>query len=396
MDKKYNKTVYACFLGYIVQAIVNNFIPLLFIMFHKTYQIPMSQITLLITFNFGVQLLVDLVSIKFVDKIGYRASMLIAHVAAALGLALLAVLPDLCGNPFIGLLISVTLYAIGGGLLEVLVSPIVEACPSENKEMMMSLLHSFYCWGHVMVVLVSTAFFYFIGMEHWKWLAVMWACVPALNFVLFTQVPIAPIVEEGEEGLSVKQLFANKVFWVLMIMMICAGASEQAVSQWASTFAEQGLHVSKAVGDLAGPMSFAILMGLARAFYGKYGEKISIDSFMVGSCILCIVSYLCIGLSSSPLVGLIGCGICGISVGIMWPGTFSKAAAGVKNGGTAMFALLALGGDLGCGGGPTVAGIVSSMCSDDLRKGILAALVFPILLGIGVILCKRMTSYERV
>lgn len=390
MEKSYNKTIYACFIGYIVQAIVNNFVPLLFLTFHSTYGIPMTQITLLITFNFGLQLLIDLVSVTFVDRIGYRASMVIAHVCAAVGFVLLTILPDVCGDAFVGLLIPVTIYAIGGGLLEVLVSPVVEACPTDNKEKAMSLLHSFYCWGHVAVVLVSTLFFKIFGIGNWKIMACIWAVVPFVNMILFTRVPIASLIEEGEKGLTMGELFKQKIFWVLMLMMVCAGASEQAVSQWASTFAELGLGVSKTVGDLAGPMLFAILMGSARAFYGKYGDRIDLDQFMIGSSILCILSYLCISLVPNPIVGFMGCALCGLSVGIMWPGSFSKATASIARGGTAMFALLALAGDVGCSGGPTVVGIVSGAFNDNLKMGILAGVVFPILLLVGIFLCRAL------
>lgn len=381
--------MYACFVGYIVQAIINNFIPLLFLTFESTYNIPLSRITMLITINFGIQLLVDLLSAGFVDKIGYKASVIIAHIFSALGLAGLVVLPELMPDPYWGLLISVSLYAVGGGLIEVLVSPIIESCPTENKEKAMSLLHSFYCWGHVGVVLISTVFFKLFGIENWKILTCIWIAVPVANTFIFASSPIAPLNGDGERGLSIPELFKNKTFWVLMLMMTCAGASEQAVSQWASTFAELGLKVSKTVGDLAGPMAFAVLMGSSRLFYGKFGAKIDLDKFMAGSGILCVISYLCISLSPSPFLSLIGCGICGLSVGIMWPGTFSKASGAIKNGGTAMFALLALAGDLGCSGGPTLVGFVSGIASDDLKKGILTAIIFPILLVAGAAVLKR-------
>lgn len=393
MKDKYQNTMYACFVGYIVQAIVNNFVPLLFLTFESSYGIPLSQITMLITFNFGIQLLVDLLSAKFVDKIGYRVSIVMAHIFAAIGLAGLVVLPDLLPNAFAGLLIAVVIYAIGGGLIEVLISPIMESCPSENKEKAMSLLHSFYCWGHVGVVLLSTLFFWFFGIANWKILALLWVIIPVCNGILFCKVPIAPLIEEGETGMSLRELCKNRIFWILMLMMMCAGASEQAVSQWASTFAEQGLGVSKTIGDLAGPMSFAILMGSARAFYGKFGDRIDLDKFMQASSLLCIVSYLCISLSPSPLFSLIGCSLCGLSVGIMWPGTFSKASAALRNGGTAMFALLALAGDVGCSGGPTLVGFVTDLASDDLKKGILAGIIFPILLIVGIVSLKKAKRY---
>ncbi len=389
MKNQYNKTITACFVGYIVQAIVNNFVPLLFLTFQRTYDIPLSQITLLVTFNFGVQLLVDLLSVYFVDRIGYRASMVLAHLLASAGLILLTFLPELLPSPFAGILIAVMVYAIGGGILEVLVSPVVEACPSDNKEKAMSMLHSFYCWGHVGVVLISTLFFYVFGIENWKILAAAWAVIPICNAFVFTRVPIAKLIEEGESGLRLRELFGIKIFWILLIMMVCAGASEQAVSQWASTFAEKGLGISKTAGDLAGPMAFAILMGASRAFYGKYGDRIHLDRFMIYSCCLCIASYLGISLSPNPLLSLFACAICGLSVGIMWPGTFSKASAALPRGGTAMFAFLALGGDLGCSGGPTLVGMVSSSLGDNLKMGVLAGVIFPVLLLTGIVLCRK-------
>ena len=388
MKDKYQKTMYACFAGYIVQAIVNNFVPLLFLTFESSYNIPLSQITMLITFNFGIQLIVDLLSTIFVDRIGYRVSIVMAHVFAAGGLIGLVVLPDLLPNAFAGLLIAVVIYAIGGGLIEVLISPIMESCPTENKEKAMSLLHSFYCWGHVGVVLLSTLFFKLCGIENWKILALIWAAIPIVNGIVFCKAPIASLIEDGETGMSLRDLCRNQMFWILMLMMVCAGASEQAVSQWASTFAEQGLGVTKTIGDLAGPMAFAILMGSARAFYGRFGEKIDLDKFMMGSRQLCVIAYLCISLSPSPLISLVGCAVCGLSVGIMWPGTFSKASATLKNGGTAMFALLALAGDVGCSGGPTLVGFVTGQMSNNLKLGILAGIVFPILLIVAEIVLK--------
>lgn len=389
MKNQYNKTVRACFAGCIVQAIVNNFVPLLFLFFQTSYDIPLSRITLLVTFNFGIQLLVDFLSVGFADKIGYRASMIAAHMLSAAGLILLTILPELLPSPFAGILISVMVYAIGGGLLEVLVSPIAEACPSDHKEKAMSLLHSFYCWGHAGVVLISTLFFYAAGIEKWKILAVVWALIPIANAAAFAKVPIAALIEEGETGMRLRDLFRLKVFRIMLVMMVCAGASEQAVSQWASAFAEKGLGISKTAGDLVGPMAFAVLMGTSRLFYGKYGDRIDLDRFMSCSSGLCILSYLCISLVPVPQISLIACAVCGLSVGILWPGTFGKASAALPKGGTAMFALLALGGDIGCSAGPTLVGMVSGMTGDNLRMGVWAGTVFPVLMLIGVILCGK-------
>ena len=388
MKKSYKSTMYACFTGYIVQAIVNNFVPLLFVTFQKTYDIPLSQITALITVNFVIQLLIDLLSAGFIDRIGYRASVVLSHVFAAVGLILLTVLPEVFASPFVGLLIAVIIYAVGGGLLEVLVSPIMEACPTENKEKAMSLLHSFYCWGHMAVVLLSTLFFTAFGISNWRILAIIWALIPIVNAIFFTQVPIYSLQEEGEKGLTLKELCRNKVFWLMMVMMVCSGASEQAVSQWASTFAEQGLGVSKTVGDLAGPLAFAALMGTSRLLYGKFGDKLNLNKCMFFSVCLCVISYLCIALIPVPAIGLMGCALCGFSVGILWPGTFSKSSAAIKRGGTVMFAMLALAGDLGCSGGPTLAGLVSGNFNNNLQVGILSAIIFPAIMLLCLLISK--------
>lgn len=380
MKPNYKPTIYACFVGYIVQAIVNNFVPLLFLTFQDSYGIPLSKITFLITFNFLLQLGVDFAAAFVVDRVGYRVIAVAAHVFATVGLASLAVLPGMMADPFVGLMISVVIYALGGGLLEVVISPMVEACPTDNKEAAMSLLHSFYCWGQVGVVLLSTLFFVTVGIEHWKVLALFWAVIPLLNGILFCKVPIATLLPEGEQGTSLKTLLFGKTFWVFVLLMFCSGGCELAVSQWASAFAEKGLGISKTLGDLAGPMLFAILMGTARVLYSKIGEKLNLHKAMVVCGVLCLGSYLIIGLLPIPLLGLIGCGICGFSVGLLWPGTFSLAAVAMPKGGTAMFALLALAGDLGCSLGPTLVGRVSGAAGDNLRLGILAAVVLPVLL----------------
>ena len=386
---QYKSTIRACFAGYVVQAVVNNFVPLLFLTFQSQYGIPLSQVTLLITINFALQLAVDGVSVFFIDRIGYRAAAVIAHICAALGLVGLAFLPDLLPSPFAGLLLSVLLYALGGGLLEVIVSPIVESCPSDHKAQTMSILHSFYCWGSAGVIVISTLFLKIFGASSWKILAAIWALLPLANRFVFTKVPLAPLVAEGGTGMHIGQLFRSRVFWVIMLMMLCAGASEQAVSQWASTFAEKGLGVSKAVGDLAGPTVFALLMATSRLLYGKFGAKIDLNKAMMASALLCVVSYLLIGLTNSPVLGLVGVGLCGLAVGIFWPGTFSTAAASLRGGGTAMFALMALAGDLGCSGGPTLAGAIAGAFGDNLRLGILCAVAFPALMILGILLIRR-------
>ncbi len=389
----YTHTIYASYIGYITQAIVNNFAPLLFIHFMNEYAFTLRQITLITTINFIVQLLVDLISAKTIDKAGYRRSVMAAHVFAAAGLIGLTVLPEIL-PAYAGLLISVVLYAVGGGIIEVLISPIVESCPTKKKEAAMALLHSFYCWGHLGVVLFSTLFFAFAGIRRWRILALLFAAVPLFNLIYFSMVPIYPIVKEGK-GMSITQLLKNGFFWLLFIMMICAGASEQAMSQWSSAFAESALHVSKTAGDLAGPSAFALFMGTARALYGKYSEKFPLLKTMIASSLLCIFCYLTAVFAEMPALGLLGCAVCGFSVGILWPGTFSLAAKGLPAGGTAMYALLALAGDVGCSSGPTTVGMISSLFSGNLKAGLTAAVIFPVLMMSGSMIALKLTGKQK-
>ncbi|MEG0740960.1 MAG: MFS transporter [Clostridia bacterium] len=388
MRLTYQHTIKASYLGCITQAIINNFAPLLFLTFQRDYHIPLAQITLLVTVNFGVQLAVDLLSAKFVDRIGYRRCIVAAHFLCALGLVCMGILPALLPAPFVGLLCAIVLYAIGGGLIEVLISPIVEACPSDAKASAMSLLHSFYCWGHMGVVLISTAFFAILGVKHWPILALCWALLPLCNAFFFLKVPIAQL-NENEIGLTLGELVKNRLFWLLMLLMLCAGASEQGMSQWSSAFAEAALGVSKTVGDLAGPCSFALCMGLSRLWFSKVCERRPVVPLMALSSGLCVVAYLLAALTKSPVLGLLGCGLCGFSVGALWPGTFSLGAKACPRGGTAMFALFALAGDMGCSGGPTLVGMVAKGANDSLQAGLLSAIVFPILMIAGLLLIKK-------
>lgn len=388
MQNRFRHTIAASFIGYIVQAIMNNFTPLLFLTFQSSYGISLDKIALLVTANFGLQLLIDLLASRFVDKIGYRGPLVAAHLCAALGLAGLTFLPELLPDPYAGLVISVMVYAVGGGLIEVLVSPLVEACPTERKKAVMGLLHSFYCWGHVFVVLASTGFFFAFGIANWKVLALIWAAAPLFNAFYFAWVPIRSLTEENG-GMGLRKLLRNKLFWVFILFMICAGACEQAVSQWASAFAESGLGVSKTVGDLAGPCAFAALMGATRVFYARHSEKIPLRSILLLSGLLCIVSYLLASLSPYPVIGLLGCALCGVAVGTLWPGTYSMASEEIRSGGTAMFALMALAGDLGCVSGPAMVGFVSQAAGGRLQTGILAAIVFPVLLVVALLFFRR-------
>lgn len=378
----------ACFIGYVVQAIVCCFAPLLFLTFQNEYGIPIEKITLLITLNFTMQLIIDFSSAFITDKIGYRACAVAAHLLSAAGLVLMAILPDAFGDPFAGLAVAVFVYAVGGGLIEVMISPIVQSCPTDGKATAMSLAHSFFCWGEVAVILLSTLYFTVFGIASWRILSVLWAILPLLNAVFFAFVPIKPLLDDGKNGFSVGKLLRSKTFVLMAIIILCGGSAEQAVSQWASAFAEKGLGMSKTVGDLVGPLVFAALMGASRLMYSKIGHRLNINNFMTFCGGLCLASYLLISLSASPVLGFIGCGICGFSVGIFWPGAYSIAAEKIPGGGTAMFSLLALFGDLGCTIGPTAVGIISGT-GDNMKLGILAGAAFPAVLTVCMLIARR-------
>ncbi len=394
VKNNYNHTVFACYFGYVVQAIVNNFAPLLFLTFRSEFGIPLEKITSLITINFLFQLVVDVIAAKVVDKIGYRKCIVAAQLFSALGIAGLGIFPSLLPDPYYGLLISILLYALGGGLIEVLVSPIVEACPIKAKKAAMSLLHSFYCWGHLFVVLLSTLFFTVFGIENWRILALLWAVIPFLNTFYFAKVPIAPLTAEGEQ-IPIKKLFSSKQFLLFILVMVCAGASEQGMSQWASTFAEAGLNVSKTVGDLAGPSLFAVTMGVSRVVYSKISEKVNLTKYMTACSVLCILSYVIAAFSGNAAFSLVGCAMCGFAVGVMWPGAFSLASESFPKGGTAMFAFLALAGDFGCSFGPTVVGIATDILNDDIKRGVFAAVIFPMLMIVSLFVMKKVPKSSK-
>ncbi len=389
----FKHTKYASYIGYITQAIVNNLAPLLFIVFQDNFSISLEKIGLLISLNFTVQIVTDIIAAKYVDKVGYRAASILAHILCTIGLISLGILPGIMSHPYRGLVIAMIINGIGGGLIEVLISPIVEALPGDEKESAMSMLHSFYCWGHVSVVILSTIYFNTIGIQRWEYLPILWSLVPFINIFLFILVPINTLVEEGEE-MPLRALFKVKIFWLLFILMICAGASEQAMSQWASLFAEVGLHVSKNMGDLLGPCAFAILMGISRTIYGIMGSRMNLMKTIIASSILCVISYLIAVFSPIPILALLGCAVCGFSVGIMWPGIFSISAKEYPQGGTGMFAMLALAGDIGCSSGPGVVGLAANVLGD-LKKGLLLSILFPCSLIVCLIILNRQRCKKK-
>lgn len=390
-QKNYRKTQIACYLGFITQAISTNFAPLLFLTFKDSYGISIEKIALIPFVFYLTQLLVDFAATKFVDKIGYRICVVVSQVVSSAGLVLMAVLPEILPVPFIGILISVIFYAIGSGLVEVLVSPIVEACPFENKDGMMSLLHSFYCWGAVGVILGSTLFFTVFGIEKWKILTLIWALVPLVNAFNFATCPIERLLEDGE-SLSIRKLLSLPMFWLMILLMVCSGASEASMAQWASAFTQLALGVSKTIGDLSGPCLFAVFMGVSRMLYGKMSDKLNLTKTMLLCGIMCVICYLLASISPMSFFSLVGCALCGLAVGIMWPGTISLSSQKCSKGGTAMFAFLALAGDLGATVSPAMVGSISEMAGGNLKIGLLVSTIFPFFLVVGLIVLNRVTK----
>ncbi len=384
----YKHTIVACFIAYMVQAIVCNFAPLLFVGWENEFNISITQLTSIVTLTFFTQIVVDLISAKTADKVGYKNSLVISHLCSSVGFILLGILPYTIKNTYFGIVISIVLYSVGSGILEVLISPVVESCPTDNKTGAMSLLHSFYCWGTVFVIGVSTLFFVIFGREHWRYLSFAWAIFSLLNGIFFCFVPIKEPHEKKKE-ISNKAIFKAKFFYIAIVLMICSGASELAMSQWASTLAETGLNVSKTVGDLAGPMAFAVLMGIGRVLFSKFSEKFKTENYIIASAILCIISYLLTSLSPSPVIALIGCALCGLAISAMWPATLSLSTKRLKGGTTMMFAFLALSGDIGCTTGPTAIGLITNALNGDLKQGLLFSIAFPIIIIVLLLFTKE-------
>ena len=388
LRKSFKATITASCIGYFTQAVLINFTPLLFITFQKEFGLSLAQLSVLIATNFATELIIDFLGTKYVSKIGYRRSVIIAQALSVMGLCMIPILPKLMESKFLALEIAMIFCGLGGGLIEVLISPIVEACPTKRKSAIMSMLHSFYCWGQMGVVLLSTIYFRTVGIEHWEYLSLIWAIIPAIDLVLFCFVPINTLVDESEES-TFGELIRQKLFWVFLVMMLCAGATELAMSQWASAFAEAGLKVEKWIGDLLGPCLFAVCMGCARIFYATHSDKIGLKKGILISSGICVVSYLVAILSPIPIISLIGCAMCGVGSGMLWPGTYSIATNRMPKGGVPMFGLLALAGDMGCLSGPYLTGMISTAFDGNLKMGFLFSLIFPITLMIMVVILMK-------
>ena len=395
MKLSFKQTKYSCYLAYVTSAVINNLAALLFVQFSKQYGLALSELSFIITMNFGVQIFVDLIGAKYADRVGYRTIVRLSQIFAALGLIGLGIFPRIFTSAYAGIIAAAVLYAVGSGLTEVVISPIVEALPGDEKASAMSMLHSFYCWGHVFAVVVSTGFFYIFGIENWSILCCLWAIIPLITFVLFKFVPINQLENNAEDGHSgLGKLFSVKIIWLFLVLMLCSGAAEQSMAQWASFFAETELGVSKQIADLLGPCLFAICMGVTRVFFGIFGEKLNMKACLFASGLLCIVSYLIAAFVPVPGISFAGCAVCGVAVGLMWPGTLSLASSIYPAGGTAMFAILALAGDAGCFVGPETVARASSAVTGGIpsvKAGLAIAIVFPVVIAIacGLLMIKK-------
>lgn len=394
MKLNFKHTQVACWLGYVSQAITASFLPLLFVRMEKEFGFSLEKLTLIITLTFFAEIIIDVISPFLVKLMGYRKTLVIGNLCSVVGIAGLAFFPDMMSNAYIGILLCTVFYSVGGGVDEVLVSPVVEACPTKNKERAMGILHSAFCFGCAGVVLLSTVYFHFFGIENWRTLAILWSIIPLFNSLLFCFVPIRTIEEEKGKGKFI-DIFKNPLFWLFGIGMFCAGASELSISQWSSAFAEMGLHVSKTVGDLLGPCAFALLMGISRLVYAAVNHKFDIRKILIASSFFGIIFYFVAAFASNPFVALIGCCMCGVAVAPLWPGTFSLSAKHIPNASTTMFAVYALAGDLGCTIGPSVVGFVSGAFGDDISKGLACATIFPIIMIFGISIVKMITDKKE-
>lgn len=404
-SSNFKKTIFACYRGYITQGIVNNLSPLFFVIFQDHFGIDYMLISALILCNFITQVITDMLAVRYVDRIGMRRAAVLAHVLAFSGLAMQGILPNILPAPYIGLVIATVINGIGGGLIEVIISPIVDSCPGDAKASAMSLLHSFYCWGQVGVVLITTLLLRVIGEDLWYIIPLLWSLIPFYNLFSFLKVPLMPAIPEDEKT-PLRTLFKSKIFLVAMLLMLCAGASELAMCQWSSLFAERALGVTKVMGDLMGPCLFAVLMGIGRTIFGVWGEKINLAHALMATAALCILCYIGAGLFESPVLSLVSCALCGLSVSLMWPGTFSLVSAIYPKGGTAMFGTLAILGDVGCSAGPALFGAVSTAVANaavnsasadqlGLKSGMLVSVIFPLFIVIGVALITHLAKQEK-
>lgn len=397
MKFTFKHTKLACYSSYMSSAVAINFPPILFIFFHKQFGLSLIDLGALISLNFGVQMITDIIGASIIDKkITCKQAAVTADALVAIGLLLLGVLPQIMSTKFLALIIATVVYSVGCGLLEVIISPIIEAIPEDGKASNMALLHSFYCWGQMVAILFSTLLLFIIGNHNWWIISILWAIVPAFASLLFSKVPVNTLPKEEKK--SAISLFKNKIFLLFLLLMTASGAAEIAVAQWASMFVETALGVSKTTGDLLGPCMFALLMGISRVIYAKYSEKLNLSNYIAFCGILCIISYLVMVFVPDKYIALAAVGVVGFSVGIMWPGTLSLVSLKFPLGGTVMFAYLAIFGDIGCTTGPALAAAVSEnavLLGSPLKAGILACVVFPATVVVLTLLLKKMRSEEN-
>ncbi len=392
----FRHTKLACYIGSFSQAIVCNFMPLLFVIFNQDYKIALYLVTLLATVNFVMQFTMDFVSLFFIDRVSYRTTIITAHLLAGAGFLVLGLIVPNAEHIYAAIIFSVLLFSAGGGIFEVLISPIMEACPSDNKAASMSFLHSMYGFGCVAVIIITNVLLFVFGKENWYQIAIIWAVIPLLNALYFFFVPINKVVENNER-MPMHKLIKRKSFLIFFLIMFCSGATEIAMSQWASAFAESSLGISKALGDILGPCIFALMLAFSRVLYSKLANRINLAKYLLFCGIATVFLYIFAAVLPFRFAAITACGLCGFTAGIMWPGTISLAAKTYPTGGAAMFGLFALAGDLGCTLGPTTVGMVSSAFGGDLRTGLLISCVFPILLVGGVsLLMKRVKKHPEI
>ena len=355
--QSYKSTIAACYIGSFVQAIIVNTTPILFIPLREQFGLTFQQMGLLVLINFISQVGCDILFSNAIDKYGFRRFVVAAHGLAVVGLVLFAASPLLFDRPFAGFVTATIIFSGSGGLLELLLSPIVNAIPTDEKAGAMSVLHSFYSWGQAAVILLTTVLLFVFGRAWWQWIILIWTLVPLFNFFFLMRVPFAPNVpEEQRQGMD--KILLKPFFIAALATILCGAAAELCISQWASAYLEEAMRLPKVVGDVGGVCLFAVMMGVGRLFYGMYGKKINVSLMMLIGTVGAAACYITVALSGTAVLSLLACGLCGLCVSLLWPGTLVVASEHYPLAGAWMFAILAA-GDIGASAGPWLMGVVA-------------------------------------
>lgn len=358
--KSYQLTTISCFVGIFCQAVSSNITAILFIPLMTLYGLSYVHLGLLVGINFTTQVLVDIIASRLVDRYGFRVFVLPSDILAVIGLVLFGLTPVLFDNILTGLVFSTIIFSASCGLQEVMLSPIVNAIPHNDKGPAMALMHSFYAWGQVATIIITTLFLFFFGIENWQVIVFLWALVPLVNFFMFLAAPFPGVIHENQR-MTMRDLILKPFYLVALLAIMGGAATELVMNQWSSTFSEKVLELPKVTGDILGMCGFAVFLGLGRVLYGRYGSKINMNNVLVGSAAAAVVCYIAVAISPLPAISLAACAVCGLAASLLWPGTLVITAEKYPLAGAWIFAILAAAGDIGAASGPFAAGVITDL-----------------------------------